>query len=403
MYSITKQSKYDMAKLLDEIERDIEFFESSDRKYKKRLKDLSSFTDNIPQCVDDYSEEFERLTKLKKSDYPYICLCSGLQALRQYLITDFKERLDDREAAKNVKGKDKEFSARGRHSYYQTIEQIKHNPVPYDAFLGSKELGAGIGGKNHRFKCPGHDPILGFFFGTLNIMTGTITVWEGFANTKGLPGIGLKNYFVRTDIMNVVRDGHETLQFRDFLKQEAGSISDMVNAVYARIKKDPAEGLTALFESVKKEYIHLKSDKDTKQSLPIPGVSLISADFSKSLSDAGLDLKNMETVGKQYVYAYIINLIIRFLYYLIHKSTDGYTDEHRARIQKIITVGNVLSTSSNLMFCLVGSMFNEHCFKKLDIGGTLVTFKQLTESADFINALEEEYIKRSINKKLEMI
>ena len=392
-----------MSKLLDEIEQDIAFFETTDKRNKKRLDDLSSFIDYLPQCVDDCSEKFERLTKLKKSDYPYICLCSGLQALRQYLVTDFKERLNDQEAAKKVKGNKKEFSARGKRNYYQSIEQIKYNPVPYDAFLGSKELGAGISGNNHRFKCPGHDPVLGFFFGTLNIMTGTITVWEGYGNSQGLPGLGLKNYFVKTDIMNVMRDGHETLQFRDFLKRDAGSVSDIVDAVYSRIRKDPSEGLTALFEAVKKEYIHLKSDKDTIQSLPVPGVSLLSADLSKSLSNAGFDLKNFETVGKQYVYSYLINQIVRFLYYLIHKSTEGYTDEHRVRLDKILTVSNVVSTSTNLMFCLIGSMFNEQCFKKLDVGGTLVTFRQLTQSADFINAMKKEYIDRSINQKIDMI
>ena len=55
------------------------------------------------------------------------------------------------------------------------------------------------------------------------------------------------------------------------------------------------------------------------------------------------------------------------------------------------------------MFCLVGSMFNEHYFKKLDIGGTLVTFRQLTQSADFINAIQEEYINRCLTLKIDMI
>ena len=57
--------------------------------------------------------------------------------------------------------------------------------VPYDAtsFTGSAgvERFPGMGGKTHRFQSLGHDPVLGFVFGVLDIMRGTIT---GFSYDK---------------------------------------------------------------------------------------------------------------------------------------------------------------------------------------------------------------------------
>jgi hypothetical protein len=47
--------------------------------------------------------------------------------------------------------------------------------VPYDITKGSKDLGINMGGKYHRMYTLGHDPILGWVFGTANILTDCIT------------------------------------------------------------------------------------------------------------------------------------------------------------------------------------------------------------------------------------
>jgi hypothetical protein len=57
--------------------------------------------------------------------------------------------------------------------------------VPYDATSFANSAGVeripGMGGKTHRFQSLGHDPVLGFVFGVLDIMRGTIT---GFSYDK---------------------------------------------------------------------------------------------------------------------------------------------------------------------------------------------------------------------------
>ena len=234
-------------------------------------------------------------------------------------------------------------------------------------------------------------------------MTGTITVIEGIGKSANLSNFGINNYFIKTDILNIEKNGKKSLQFRDKLEEKAGPMAEIIDSVIQRIKNDPEEGLMALGISLRKEYLHLKSDKVTTQSLPIPGVSLISSDLSQDLSSIGFDFENLETIGKQAMYSYLINKIIHFLYYFIHKSTDGYTDEHKARLQKILNVGNTISTISNLAYCLVGSIFNESCFKKFDVGGTFITYRQLINSAEFINAMEREYINRVLTNKINAI
>ena len=393
-----------MSKLTDDLEKDINEWGLQDAEFNEQLNSLQNLIRDWPSYSGNVQEEFNRLTGLQKEDYYFIFLCATLQGMRQYLVTDFKERLSDQEAAKLTKGNKKESSSRGNARLYQSIDKIRLNPVPFDAISGGKELKAGVSGYNHRFVCPGHDPILGYLFGTINIMTGTITVIKGLKPTGDLLDFGLKNYYVKTEILNTfIKNDKEVPIFRDFLEEEVGPFSELLDAVAKRIKKDKKEGLQALCEALLKEYEHLKSDKISSQSVPIPCIGMISPNLASEFSKAGLDFENLETIGKQYTYSYIINTIISMLYYALHKTTDGYEDKHKVRIQKILNVANTIATSSNLVYCLVTSIFNENNFRKFDVGGFVYTFHQLIQSADFINLMEEKYIIESMKNKINII
>ena len=148
--------------------------------YDRVLSSIENFSDDINRI----DKEFEALTNLKREDYPFIIFCAGLQAFRQYFITDFKERLTDQQAAKEVKGDKEEKSDRNKTRYYCSIEKIVTNPVPFDAFEHDDNIKTGISGSNHRTTCLGHYPELGYVFGTANILTSTITKKEGLANIQ---------------------------------------------------------------------------------------------------------------------------------------------------------------------------------------------------------------------------
>ena len=90
------------------------------------------------------------------------------------------QRGDDKTAAKNTKGHNVEHSNRVHRLYNPSINEIITNPVPFDAIYGGKDYGLGIGGGfTHRAKTIGHDPLLGWIFGTMNIATSTVTVSDG--------------------------------------------------------------------------------------------------------------------------------------------------------------------------------------------------------------------------------
>ena len=59
---------------------------------------------------------------------------------------------------------------------YKSWEQIVFSSAPYDTAVGSAAFGENLEGGYHRYKTLGHDPILGWIFGTANFITDTCTL-----------------------------------------------------------------------------------------------------------------------------------------------------------------------------------------------------------------------------------
>ena len=96
--------------------------EETNNSFKRVIDSIEHFSKNVK----DIDAKFEEMTHLKKEDYVFILFCAGLQACRQYFITDFKERLTDSEAAKEVKGEKEEKSSRNKSRYYCSIKNMVH-------------------------------------------------------------------------------------------------------------------------------------------------------------------------------------------------------------------------------------------------------------------------------------
>lgn len=384
------------------LEKDFEALsENVKNSYDRVISSIETFSEDVQRI----EKEFEDLTHLKREDYPFIIFCAGLQAFRQYFVTDFKERLTDRQAAKEVKGGKKEKSDRNKTRYYCSIEKIISNPVPFDALEHDDDIKTGISGSNHRTTCLGHYPELGYIFGTANIMTSTITKKEGIAN--------IQTYHVKTE--EIVRDYHykktgetvsKTLN-KDYIYSKAHT-SIMFEHCYNRIKDNPKKGIPALIAALAKEHEHLRSDEKSKQSLPFPFLSF-TPELAETLGDYGLDFINVKTIGKQAAYSCFVNLITEIIFYAYHigkELPNGKNVEDvkinnivKVRLRKIINVANVISTSTNLAVVIVGIFTgNLDLIRKLDIGGELVTTRNLSNSADFMIKVKEEYILSEMNK-----
>lgn len=154
-------------------------------RYDKNLEDLRAITResarvqavaaNAENTLSDLNEQFEKCTGLNRTDVTFLFLAVALQVVRQYVVTNFPDRMDDQIAAKNTKWHGDEHSERKHRYYNPSLQEILTNPVPFDANIGANGALAGGGYMGHRVTAIGHDPILGLIFGTANIATATLT------------------------------------------------------------------------------------------------------------------------------------------------------------------------------------------------------------------------------------
>jgi len=314
-----------------------------------------------------------------------------LQVVRQYFFTNFKERLGHNDAAKDAKsneekilGKetktDREDRMNSTHRWYHpSIEEVTFNPVPFDQTMGLEGLG---GAFEHRAKTPGHDAILGYIFGTANIATATLTAWN-------MQSFHVKYGDVGTQLKPMVTNNaeiHKIFQHlvERFINEEDGKI------------------ITGI--SLFREAMHLKSDVDSKVSLPIPIITTISPDFAKEIAKFGFDVANLKTVGKQAIYAGLINTFIAMIHRLIHENNGaGNLSLYEVRTRKILTYSNIVASASNLLAVAIISLIgvigeNPDTVKKalsfLDIGGLLVTVYRIVTDTKFIEQIKQEFLEK---------
>lgn len=329
---------------------------------------------NTKSILDEYDKEFQQLTKLSSRDIKFVFLATALQCIRQYFFSYFQVRVDDKTAAQIVKGNTKEHSNRKHKYYWPSLQEIISNPVPFDTVFGSREKGLGIGGGfNHRAKTLGHDPVLGWFFGTLNILTSTITL-----NT-------FDTYHVKTAEIHMKGA-------RDKISEKA-STEKMIGYSLKRFMSGNQEDLMAIGVSLLKEAIHLKSDINSIAGLPLPIISTFSVEQAARLARYGMDMGNILHCGKQAAYAEAINLLIAMIHQLFSGQENVSADLLKIRTRKIIKYSNAIATGSNIIATSIGVITqNGTLVRKIDIGGFLVTVNKIVSDRMFIKDLEEEYI-----------
>ena len=339
---------------------------------------------NAHIILDDIDKQFASATKLNKVDITFLFFATALQCVRQYFLTQFTlkdERPNDQDAGKKYK-KHGTKPVKRIHQYYNpSLAEIIQNPVPFDAMDGTGESGfnLGISGLNHRAKTLGHDPILGWIFGTSNIATSTLTTWD------------FQSFHVKTG----------TKIARDKVTNRADT-NKVLSYTVQKITSEGLEGKKKIAASLMKECIHLKSDVGSKMSLPFPIVSTISPELSEKLSEYGVDTANILTVGKQASYSILINFITAIIHGMLYdESTDGSLSLYQVRTRKILSYSNLIASASNVIAVAVMEIIgvvteNPDMMKKglkyFDIGGLLVTCYRLLTDHKFIKEVKLEFI-----------
>lgn len=332
----------------------------------QRVVDVATHSREI---LDDLDKKFDKCSGLTKLDSEFLFLATALQVIRQYVLARFPERMDDQTAAKNTLGHVEEHSNRRHRYYHPSLEEILTNPVPFDANINAKGALAGGGSLGHRVTAIGHDPILGLVFGTANIATSTLT------NNR------FESYHITT------------VNKRDYFKNRAQTPL-VLSRTKDRLLHEGMEGKQIVGVSLFKEIIHLKSDLNTKKSLPLPLFSVIDARLASYLAECGLDMANVVTIGKQASYSILINTLIAMLHGAFY---DDSMDRHlyEARTRKILMYSNLIASTSNLIF-VGGNMIcgNESAIKLLDVGGLIITVYRVATDTEFIRKLKAEFIEK---------
>lgn len=333
-----------------------------------RVAEVAAHSDEI---LDDLDRQFEQYTGLTSLDVSFLFLATALQIVRQYVFTKFPERMDDQTAAKNTFGHGEEHSNRIHRYYNPSLEEVISNPVPFDANVGANGALAGGGRMGHRVTAIGHDPILGLFFGTANIATSTLT--------NNL----LQSYHITT------RDN------RDAFRNRADT-GLLLSKTKDKLLHEGILGKQIIGVSLLKELIHLRSDLNTKHSLPIPLVSVVDARMASNLAERGLDMANVVAGGKQAVYSILINTMIAMLHGLFYDESGEVNRKiYEVRTRKILSYSNVIASASNLIYVGVNAGFgNESALKSLDIGGLIVTVYRVVTDKKFIREAKREFIEQ---------
>lgn len=336
----------------------------------------------------DIESKFQQATSLDGVDLSFLFLATALQCIRQYFFTNFTlkdDRPNDKAAADKVKGNKDEHSDRKHRHYNPSLEEIKSNPVPFDTTFGSPDFNLVLGGGfGHRAKTLGHDPLLGWIFGTANIATSTLTTWKFDSYHIGTGYT--KNGLARDKIV-----AHAKTEL--VLKKTADKL----------ISQD-ADDKIKVGMSLLKEGEHLYSDVKSKASLPIPVVSTISPEFASKLAKYGFDTANFLTVGKQASYAMLINQLTAMIHRMFYDpSTDGSQLLYEVRTRRILSYSNVIASASNVIAVAVTEIIAaythnpalaEKGLSYLDVGGIIVTFYRLFEDKNFISKVKKEFIEK---------
>lgn len=366
--------------------------------YKDELKITDKEREEIFQDFKknkkEVAELFSKKTGLNKSDVAFLFFAVALQVTRQFLLTGdlgntFKldERLKDNN--KSIKDeiktqqenyKKKNYSPDGKNGWgtqksqkgYRTwLEIAMTKKVPYDVTEGSPNWNINMLGGYHRIKTLGHDPILGWIFGTLNIITDTVTL-NNFQTYSVNMEKGLR--FDKTKL---------PISLFELFKMGYESISEEWQRLPAAIF---AQGL------------HLKSDEFTKLGLPIPFIGTFSEELALKIYKQNYDyitlIKDVKIVGKQAGFSALINYIIATVHRFFYDPNKDEDEKlYEVKTRKILFYSNVIASTNNVIYTSFTGV------NHLDLGGLLVTLHRIVSDVSYITKIKKEFIETELNKK----
>lgn len=319
---------------------------------------------NAMRHFDSINEEFVRRTGFRKVDWAFFAVATALQCVRQYILDPWIKKQRHYANSSDENGL-KDNVEPGW--YHADTDKILISRVPFDAqgYSDYSTVAGFLKGGGHRIVTLGHDPILGWIFGTANILTNTLTRYDfQSAHIKNIPGKGNSIYAL-------------------------ADTSRIFLACKERLMNEGWDGKIAVGSAVIREAIHLKSDVNTKKSLPIPGISVVSPSFAEKLCNYGIDTAS---VGTEIGLSIAINTIISIVHRLFCDETVDDPKLYKVRTRKIILYSNTIASVSNVIAAAINK--NPQVF---DVGGLLVTITRLFSDIRFITKIKQEFIESQLD------
>ena len=337
--------------------------------------------------LDAINKEFSRQTSLiNKTDLSFLAIATALQVTKALLFpyvagkAGYGSGFDpDTRLAHNDKSigqahreandayKEKTLGQnQGKTGYWINI---LYQTPPYDITRGSPAAGIQLHGGEHRLYTLGHDPILGWLFGTMNILTDIITT-NDFQSRR-----------VQRNPM-VILPGNipMTTMLQESREMIAADRLNLPAAIFAQAQ-------------------HLKSDEFTKAGLPVPVLSVINEQFASKLYKEHYDAlcfsRDAKIVGVSFIISVLIDMIIG-LTHGIFRDENVPKDIYEVRTRKILLISNSIASASTVIHAGITS--NP---KNLDIGSLLNTVAHLFLDVRFIARIKQEYIEAQIQNKLQ--
>lgn len=321
---------------------------SNMRKITDESNRVADVAHNSKQILDDLDRTFEEKTKLNGLDITFLFLATAIQCARSYILSNDKFRLTSMENDKFVQG----IVPKNWHS-------IMLAPVPYDAIKGGKTFDAGLSGFTHRYRTLGHDPIMGWIFGPVNILSDSLT---------------------KTDLITSYRVVNNQIA-------EPVSTPQIFSDAWQQIQADK----TNLPAAIARQAVHFGSDYFTKQGLPVPFISTVDNDLAKNLmTKFHVD---MWSVTRGAGLAVLINSLVSYIHSLFYEPEKyGSTRVYEVKTKKIINLSNAIASTSNVIYTAISKDY-----AKLDVGGILVTLYRLIKDRKFKQEVKREFITESFN------
>ena len=388
-------------KLSEKVNKQFEKIINRSEEVNKNMKEfievnnrmLDNF-ENLDKVLEDIDREFaEKTGILNKKDQIFLWTAVALQISRIYIVSEITkiENAGKGELEEYLKKFQEEMFKKFQNTndginqeYRASLKQILTNKVPYDATDGGGKFEL-FKGANHRFATLGHDPILGFIFGTANILTNTITT-------------------VQIPLVSTYHVKYNEIYGNPQITELASTVL-MLSKVGERIKEDKIAVALALI----KQAIHIGTDLYTPRGIQIPGANLVLSKKNAENLTKYISTGDIIKITSSAVIAMVINFIISILHNLLYDETNDISRElYNVRTQKILKVSNIIAESLNIAYvgANIGigmytgnSTLIKEGVKRVDLGGYIVAIHQIIKSSLMQEKIRREYLENRLYDK----